>query len=689
MPRFLSPIYVKQEIVTGNETISGNETILGVTSGRTSYWTTVNSELSVSSNLGWFNSLSTVNLSTSNINSYTISANDVKSISAIGVVALYQTVTGVTIKADKFYGDGSGITGILASGGYSTDVYKLPLSGGTLTGGITGTEAIFNLISSAVISGTYYGDGSKLTGVINGNDTRLTNSRTPNGSAGGDLSGNYPNPTVSKIRGNTISNATPSVGQMLQWNGSEWTPGSIPTGGSGGGGKTYFLNYGVASDIHSGLSGTIYEFGVTTLTQQTSANITNVAQDVYTPIATFITDILDPNIITIPAGIWDANVWVSTTASNALQMILKVDVYTYNPLLSTTTLIATSDDLDIYDPTVIAQYTPSIVVPQTTVDLNDRIYIVLKVKSTAPNKDVTLYFGGLRPSHIHTTIPSVGGSGLVKVINGVFQTPASLLVDSDVDSNAQINQTKISGLTASLDSKFNKSGGTISGDLTVTGTFSTANTEKWTNTYNTTYTNSAKWDSVYSNVNSNSASWTTTVNLSTNVLALQNLTAGFTSTSNTVSTNSAKWDNSYSTVNTNSASWTATVNLSTNVLALQNLTAGFTSTSNTVSTNSAKWESVYSSINSNSATYVTLTGTQTLTNKTVIDWMTLVRGYNTTPVLLATIPSGEVYTYVYTSSPSNITYYRFISTDGSTDAFYTYFSGTTLSGVVASKSIIL
>ena len=69
--------------------------------------------------------------------------------------------------------------------------------------------------------------------------------------------------------------------------------------------------------------------------------------------------------------------------------------------------------------------------------------------------------------------------------------------------------------------------------------------------------------------------------------------------------------------------------------------------------------------------------------------MTLVRGYNTTPVLLATIPSGEVYSYVYTSSPSNITYYRFISTDGSTDIFYTYFSGTTLSGVVASKSITL
>lgn len=113
------------------------------------------------------------------------------------------------------------------------------------------------------------------------------------------------------------------------------------------------------------------------------------------------------------------------------------------------------------------------------------------------------------------------------------------------------------------------------------------------------------------------------------------------------------------------------------------------STHTTVRSNSAKWETVYTAVNSNSSTYVTLTATQTLTNKTVVDWMTLVRGYNTIPTLLATIAEGEVYSYVYNYSPSNITYYRFISNDGSTDAFYTNFSGTAVSGLVASKSITL
>jgi hypothetical protein len=108
---------------------------------------------------------------------------------------------------------------------------------------------------------------------------------------------------------------------------------------------------------------------------------------------------------------------------------------------------------------------------------------------------------------------------------------------------------------------------------------------------------------------------------------------------------------------------------------------GITFPDNTVQTTAALGGSLSS--------YVTLSTTQTLTNKTVVDWMTLVRGYNATPTLLANIGSGEVYTYVYNSSPTNITYYRFISNDGSTDAFYNSWNGSAVSGLVASKSITL
>lgn len=47
---------------------------------------------------------------------------------------------------------------------------------------------------------------------------------TPVGAAGGDLSGNYPNPLVVQLQGRAVSSAAPSSGQVLKWTGSTWSP---------------------------------------------------------------------------------------------------------------------------------------------------------------------------------------------------------------------------------------------------------------------------------------------------------------------------------------------------------------------------------------------------------------------------------------------------------------------------------
>lgn len=47
---------------------------------------------------------------------------------------------------------------------------------------------------------------------------------TATGAAGGDLSGTYPSPTVTRMQGRNISSSAPLAGDLLSWNGTEWAP---------------------------------------------------------------------------------------------------------------------------------------------------------------------------------------------------------------------------------------------------------------------------------------------------------------------------------------------------------------------------------------------------------------------------------------------------------------------------------
>lgn len=295
--------------------------------------------------------------------------------------------------------------------------------------------------------------------------------------AGGDLSGSLPNPTVAKIQGISVTNVTPLDGQVLQYDTttSTWVAGAIPNGGSGGGGQTFFFNYDTAADAPTtGLPTTptiVKELGRVSDTTGTSYTSGSLSQTAYDLVVHFVTDVLDPNITAIPAGLFDFNFWASSNANAANQTIVQLKVFKYDG--TTATLLATSDDISIYDPTVAAQYIASVVLPQTTVALNDRLYIQFLGKGTTNNRTVTFNFGATQPSHVHTTIPSVGGTGLVKVINGVFQSPASKLVDSDVATNAAISLSKIAMSEVSVLTVDGLTGG---GDLSTSRTLSLTTT---------------------------------------------------------------------------------------------------------------------------------------------------------------------------------------------------------------------
>lgn len=102
-----------------------------------------------------------------------------------GLMTVQGSVSAATLSGIHF-GDGSRLTSVLG-----TDTTKLHLSGGTLTGTLSGTVATFTRatfttsVSAPALSGTFYGDGSKLTGIIGGLITVTTN--TPTGGANGDI----------------------------------------------------------------------------------------------------------------------------------------------------------------------------------------------------------------------------------------------------------------------------------------------------------------------------------------------------------------------------------------------------------------------------------------------------------------------------------------------------------------------
>lgn len=276
--------------------------------------------------------------------------------------------------------------------------------------------------------------------------------------AGGDLSGNYPDPTVAKIQGQAVSSAAPGTGQVLTWNGSTWIATAPAAGGSGGGGVLFYFNNGTNADAPAPSGAKeLGRAAEVTLSTVTTGTLTN---GVWTDVAGFVSDTLDPNLEFLPAGIFDFNVWCNGTANTNAPTVLRVQVNKWDG--TTSTNIATSGNAVVSNNGTPIQTAISLVIPQTDITPTDRLYIVIQVQASAAGHTVTVDFGDGAPSHVHTTIPSVGGTGVVKVVNGVPQNPASFIIDADIATDAAIALSKVQMSQISV---FTENGLTGGGDL--------------------------------------------------------------------------------------------------------------------------------------------------------------------------------------------------------------------------------
>jgi len=260
----------------------------------------------------------------------------------------------------------------------------------------------------------------------------------------GDVSGGLHSTSVDKLKGNAVAATAPTNGQTLVWDGTAWTPATPSTGGGGGAnGLTYYLRQDVAADAPTtNIPGTPKQLGRNGAVAQSTITSGTLINGVWTLLGGYVSESLplDPNITSIPGGLWDFNVWAYGTANANANTVIRAKVYTYNGT-DAPTLISTSGEQIINN--VSAQFSLSALVPQTDVTSTTRIYIAIEVKASQNGHTASLNFGDGTPSHVHTSLPLVGGTGLWKNVSGVLQSPASLLVDADVDAAAAIASSKL------------------------------------------------------------------------------------------------------------------------------------------------------------------------------------------------------------------------------------------------------
>ncbi len=129
----------------------------------------------------------------------------------------YVCATSPAVFLESFQEQGGGVLGVVLLQSATPGIQQV----GHVN--ISGTLISGSVKTSAFQMATGAGAGRVLTSDASGNAS-WQDPPPPSGSAGGDLSGTYPNPVVAGLQTRPVSSTAPGNGQVLKWNGTAWAP---------------------------------------------------------------------------------------------------------------------------------------------------------------------------------------------------------------------------------------------------------------------------------------------------------------------------------------------------------------------------------------------------------------------------------------------------------------------------------
>jgi hypothetical protein len=196
-------------------------------------------------------------------------------------------------------------------------------------------------------------------------------------------------PVAFSVTGNPVTSsgtlAVAAAGLSTQYIRGDGQLANFPTSIGGGSSVSYYLNGSVNQGTIGG--STYYEMSKTPiLAAGTDFQRTNAQGNGL--IAQFITDAGDPNLLAIPAGNWNLELFFSASSSGGSPSFY-VELYKYDG--ATFTLIATDSATPegITNGTTIDAYFTALAVPATTLALTDRL--ALRVFVTTSGRTITLH----------------------------------------------------------------------------------------------------------------------------------------------------------------------------------------------------------------------------------------------------------------------------------------------------------